>query len=206
MLALHPPDRQRVIEFAAQQAHLLASDQRSLLYLAVRFTGTPAGRLFAELADTSRHAADMLVLFAEAVGADKTELNARAPLPGCLAYPAFTAWFALNASAEDAALAMAAVGVSWEENLAVVAAAIRGNPALKVNDRASAFFDVAATSGSRLGERALAVVEDGRRHGRRPVLAHRYARLLDAYQRMFWRTLAETTPARGPDRAASAAG
>lgn len=180
--------------FAAQQGQAMASERSSLFYLASRFTGTPGEAFFAELAGTFRHAGDMLGMFAESLGARKSELRAREPLAGCQAYPAYVAWLSMNASAEDAALALAASLGTWGENLGSLATGLRKHssfPAVGTADRASAFFDIFAAPAGRLEDQALAVVAEAQDAGRRPVHALQYARLLHGYQSMFWKTLAE---------------
>ncbi len=192
--------RRLLVEFAGQQARVMASNQRSLLYLAARFTDTAAGRFFAELAETSRHAADMLGLFVEAAGARRAELRSSEPLAGCQAYPAYVSWLSLNASAEDAALALAASLGTWGDNFAAMGQGLRENPAFRISgagERATAFFDIFGVPGTHLENLALSVVREAQEAGRKPVHALGYARLLTAYQAMFWNALAERAEAPG---------
>jgi hypothetical protein len=181
-------------EFAAQQAQLLASDRRSYLHLAARFADTTAGTFFAELADTTRRAGQMLATFATAAGARGADLDSREQVPGCQAYPSFVSWLALNSSAEDAALAVAVSLDLWGRNFAAMARALREAPGLAQGDWATEFFDIFAVPGSSIEDQAVAVAQEAQVAGRKPARAREYARTLAAYQSMWWTALADRAP------------
>jgi hypothetical protein len=134
----------------------------------------------------------------EAAGARRAELRASEPLAGCQAYPAYVSWLSLNATAEDAALALAASLGTWGDNFAAMGRGLRENSAFGTfgaGERATAFFDIFGVPGARLENQALPVVQEAQDAGRRPVHALGYARLLTAYQVMFWNALAERADA-----------
>lgn len=195
----HAP-RDRLLGFAVQQTRLRGSDRRSFLYLASR-SGDPASVFFAGLAETERHALDLLEILGGALGG-KAALGSAEPLPGCQAYPAYVAWLALNAPPADAVLALTAALSTWAGPLETMAQALRDNPGYGVDERACAFFDLIAASAPELETEALAIVQAHMDAGRPPVRARVYARTLRAYSRMFWSTLAEDRPVAGaPGRA-----
>ncbi len=188
--------RERLLGFAVQQTRLRGSDRRSFLYLASR-SGDPASVFFAGLAETERHALDLLEVFAGALGG-RAALASGEPLPGCQAYPAYVAWLALNAPPADAVLALTASLATWADPFEAMAGALRENPGYGLDERACAFFDLIGTPAPQLETEALAVVQGHIDAGRPPVRARVYARLLRAYGRMFWSALAEDRPAPRP--------
>jgi thiaminase len=171
-----PPESLRA--FAGEQRAILASDQRSFEHLARRFPEPPAGDLFREMAAGEAEALRLLERFAAAV-----ELCAGyEPLAGCQAYPAYVAWLALNGSPADVALAFLANLESWGRSCAHMRDALRP----RYGAHAVAFFDFFAALPPGFEERALALVAVGD-----PGSARRAARLLQAYELLYWDTLAD---------------
>jgi purine-cytosine permease-like protein len=190
LIADGPAARERLALFALQQARLRSSDRRSFLYLASRSYG-PASSFFAGLAETERHALDLLEVFGEALTGRKGPPAGGDALPGCQAYPAFVAWLALNASPADVALALTANMVTWAEPFADLARALRENPGFELGERAFAFFDLIATPAPQVETQALAVAGAYSDTGWPPDRARGYARMLRAYGQMFWAAAAE---------------
>jgi purine-cytosine permease-like protein len=180
--------RDRLGDFATEQAQVLASDRRSFLYLAAR-SNDPAGTLFAEFADAERRALDLLTIFIQALGR-RVEPGAGPQRAGCRASPAFVAWLALNAQPVDAALAVVACRPAWTGSLAAIGRALRDRPAYKFNERACAFFDLMAAPDAHTEEQLMRMVSASVDTGQPPLRAADYARLLASYQAMFWTTLA----------------
>jgi TENA/THI-4/PQQC family len=164
--------------FAGEQRAIITSDRRSFEHLAHRFPRPPAGDFFREMAAGEAEALRLLEPFAAAVGlgADYE------PLPGCQAYPAYVAWLALNGSPADVALAFLANLESWGRSCARMRDALR--PRYDAN--AVAFFDFFAAPPAGFEERALALIATGE-----PASARRVTRLLQAYELLYWDTLAD---------------
>jgi len=164
--------------FAGEQRAIIASDRRSFEHLAQRFLQPPAGDFFRELAAGEVEALRLLEPFAAAVelGADYE------PHAGCQAYPAYVAWLALNASPADVALAFLVNLESWGRSCARMRDAL--GP--RYGSKAVAFFDFFAAPPAGFEERALALVASGELDS-----ARRASRLLQAYELMFWDTLAD---------------
>jgi hypothetical protein len=190
--------RERLLGFAVQQTRLRGSDRRSFLHLASR-SGDPASVFFAGLADTERHALDLLVVFAEALEG-KPVLGPAEPVPGCQAYPAYVAWLALNAPPADAVLALTADMAVWAGAFETMAQALREHPGYGLDERACAFFDLIAAPGEQVEADALAIVQSHIDSGRPPVRAPVYARMLHSYGQMFWKSLAEDKTGPVPSR------
>ena len=164
--------------FAGEQREIIVSDRKSFEHLAYRFPEPQAGEFFQTLAVGEAEALRLLEPLAEAV-----ELGREyEPLAGCQAYPAYVAWLALNGSAADVALAFLANLETWGRSCARMRDALR--PAY--GDDAVAFFEFFAQPPAGFEERALALVATGK-----PSSARRAARLLQAYELLYWDTLAD---------------
>jgi hypothetical protein len=164
--------------FAGEQRAIITSDRRSFEHLAHRFPQPPEGNVFREMAAGEADALRLLEAFAAAVGlgADYE------PLAGCQAYPAYVAWLALNGSPADVALAFLANLESWGRSCARMRDAL--GPLHGAD--AVAFFDFFAEPPAGFEERALALIGTGE-----PASARRAARLLQAYELLYWDTLAD---------------
>jgi TENA/THI-4/PQQC family len=164
--------------FAGEQRAIIASDRRSFEHLALRFPQPPARDFFRDMAAGEAEALRLLEPFAAAVGlgADYE------PLAGCQAYPAYVAWLALNGSPAEVALAFLANLESWGRSCARLRDALR--PRYGID--AVACFDFFATPPPGFEERARALLATGE-----PTRSRRAARLLQAYELLYWDTLAD---------------
>ena len=171
-----PPESLRA--FAGEQRAIIASDRNSFEHLAQRFPEPPSGDFFREMTAGEAQALRLLERFAAAVGLG----GEYEPLAGCQAYPAYVAWLALNGSPADVALAFLANLETWGRSCGRMRDALR--PAY--GDDAVAFFDFFAQTPQDFEERALALVAAGE-----PSSARRAARLLQAYELLYWDTLAD---------------
>jgi thiaminase len=166
--------------FAAEQRLIIASDRRSFAHLASRFPDTPAGDFFRTLEAGEHEALGRLGGFAASVGVrDEYE-----PLPGCQAYPAFVSWLALNGGRADVALALLVNLRAWGEACGRIAAALRACHDVS-------FFEFFAAPSPEFEQSAAAVVEEGLAAGEPEAGARRAARLLQAYELLYWDTLAD---------------
>jgi pyrroloquinoline quinone (PQQ) biosynthesis protein C len=177
-----------LVALAAEQRQILASDRRSFAQLAARFPQDPAGGFFLDLAAGEGTALGLLADLEAAVGVSPDRPTAYELQPGCQAYPAFMAWLAINGTRADMALALLANLEAWGANCARVGAALRERYGL--DERAVAFFSFFAEPPPDAADRALAVLDAGLRDGEAPDQARRATRLLQAYELLFWDTLA----------------
>jgi thiaminase len=164
--------------FAAEQRLIVASDQRSFAHLAARFPEPPAGGFFLEMARGEGEALARLERFAASVGPVAHE-----PLPGCQAYAAYVSWLALNGGRADVALAFLVNLEAWGDACRRLAAALRARHDVS-------FFEFFAEPPPGFADRALAVVEQGLAVGESRAQARRAARFLQAYELLYWDTLA----------------
>jgi thiaminase len=181
--------RERLAVFAGEENAIIASDRRSFALLASRFPEPPAGDLFLSLAEGEGVALHLLRGFAAVVGLGEAELRAYDPAPRPQAYAAFVAWLALNGSRTDTSLALLVNLAAWGANCARVADALRARYGL--DDEAVAFFSFFAEPPPDGEQRLLAVLADGLAAGESAWRARGAARLLQAYELLFWDALAD---------------
>jgi len=177
--------------FAGEQHWIISSDRRSFAYLTARYADSAAGEFFLSLAQGEGTALGHLGSLARWLGLDPGRLSEYEPTPGAHAYTAYVSWLALNGSATHVAVAFLANLAAWGANCARAAAALRSK--YGADDTAVAFFDFFATPAPGFEEQALAVIEAGLRAGDSPARARTAARLLQAYELMFWDTMMATT-------------
>lgn len=174
--------------FAGEQWSILHADRRSFAQLAARFPAAPAGDLFLELAEGEGHALAPLLAFADAVGFDVDTVRAYEPRPACQAYSAYVAWLALNGSRADVTLAFVANLDAWGESCLRMSGALPREYGLA--DEAVTFFAYFSAPPPEFEQRALIVAGQGLENGDSPDRARRAARLLQAYELMYWDGLA----------------
>ena len=178
------PGRESLCAFVGEQYTILRSDRRSFAQLAARFSEPPAGDLFIGLAQGEGEALTRLLTLAGSLDLQEPSLATYEPQPGCQAYSAFVAWLALNGSRADLAVALLANLAAWGENCRRLAALL--------GDRCdTSFFEFFAEPASGFEELAVAVADEGLAAGDPPGRAKRAARLLQAYELLFWDTLAD---------------
>jgi len=177
--------------FAGEQHWIISGDRRSFAYLTTRYADSAAGELFLSLAQGEGTALGHLGGFARWLGLDPGRLSEYEPTPGGHAYTAYVSWLALNGSATDVAVAFLANLAAWGANCGRAAAALRSE--YGADDAAVAFFEFFATPAPGFEERALGVTEAGLRAGDSPARPRMAARLLQAYELMFWDTMMAAT-------------
>ena len=176
---------------AAEESHIVRSDWRSLHLLASRADEQTAREFFAGLAQGEGLALGKLPALAAAGGMDEKDLRAYEPMAGCQAYPAYFSWLALNGEPADVIIGVVANFAAWGDYCARIAAAMREEYGL--DDEACGFFDFFATPVPEAIEQAVAAVQAGIDAGRCDErTARRYGRLFQAYELMFWNTIADT--------------
>jgi hypothetical protein len=174
---------------ACEELLIVPSDKRSFAALAARFPTSPSGEFFLGLAQGEGIALSHLGTFGAALGLDAPAVAAYEPRAGCQAYPAYVAWLALNGSRSQAAMAILANLAAWGSSCARIAGGLRRHYGL--GDEAVGFFDFFATPPPGFLELGLSVVQSGLDAGEPPEACRLPARLLQAYELLFWNTLVE---------------
>jgi thiaminase len=179
--------RNNLTALAGEQWTIIASDRRAFGLLASRFPRGLAGDFFLSMAQGEGEALSLLRGYAAWAGLDEAALERYEPRPGCQAYTAFVSWLALNGGRADVALAFVANLAAWGENCGRVGRALR--EAYDAGEEHTAFFDFFASPPEGFEQQALAVIDEGLVGGESPLRAKRAARLLQAYELMFWDAL-----------------
>jgi pyrroloquinoline quinone (PQQ) biosynthesis protein C len=177
--------------FAGEQYYIINSDLRSAALLVSRQGDASNRDFFLGALQGEAAARDALLAFAGALEMSEDDLRAYEPMPGCQAYPAYVAWLAAYGSAADFAAAFLANLPAWGGSCARMSAALRGKYSL--SSEAVAFFDLFAAPAPEFEADSLRVIQDGLDVGVDLHGVARAARLIQAYELMFWDTLYEAS-------------
>ncbi|RLV10013.1 transcriptional regulator [Streptomyces griseocarneus] len=190
LLATGAAPREVFTALALEQHHIITGDRRSFMFLAERASARPAeAGFFRFLVEGETEALRRLTALKAACGLDDAAVGTHEPRPGCQAYPAYTAWLALGAEPSDAVVALTANFAAWSGYCATVAQAMRRHYGFA--DDACSFFDFFAEPSPEAESLAVAAVRSGLDSGLLTErLAYRYGRILQSYEILFWRTLA----------------
>jgi len=183
--------RENLRLFAGEQYNTIASDLKSVAYLVSRFGSAPSRDFFLGILQGERAAWDALLTFAHALGLSETQLREHEPLPGSHAYTCYMAWLALYASDTEIAAAYLINFPAWGQNCGRLSRILKERFGL--GEKEVAFFDLFASPPATFEANALSVIQQGLDRGTEPRLIQRAARLLQAYELMYWDTLYRTS-------------
>ena len=179
--------REKLRLFAGEQYAIIGSDLRSAGHLVSRFGSSPSRDFFLGILQGERAAWDALLTFAHALGLSEAQLREHEPLPGAHAYTCYMAWLALYASDAEIAAAYLVNFPAWGQNCGRLSRILQERFGL--GDKEVAFFDLFASPPATFEANALSVIQQGIDRGTDPRLIRRAARLLQAYELMYWDTL-----------------
>jgi pyrroloquinoline quinone (PQQ) biosynthesis protein C len=182
--------------FAGEQYAIIGSDLRSVAHLVSRFGDAPERDFFLAVLQGERAAWDNVIAFARALGMEEAELRTYEPLPGAHAYTCYMAWLGLYGSAAEVAAAYLVNFPAWGRNCGRMGRILRDRYGLSAPD--VRFFDDFAAPPPEFEPAALAVIQAGLDRGGDRRLIGRAARLLQAYEALYWDTLEQASAARGP--------
>lgn len=183
--------REKLRLFAGEQYYIISSDLRSIAILINRQGHLPSRDYFLGALQGEATARGALLAFASALQMDDGDLRAYEPLPGCQAYPAYIAWLALYGSDADFAAAFLVNLPAWGSNCRRMSAALKTNYGLSTED--VLFFDLFASPAPEFEEDSLRVIQDGLDRGLDEQAIARAARLVQAYELMYWDALHEAS-------------
>lgn len=184
--------REKLRLFAGEQYHIINSDLRSIALLINRHAHLSSRQYLLTALQAEAAARAALLAFARrAVEMGEDDLRAYEPLPGCQAYPAHVAWLALYGSDADFAAAFLVNLPAWGANCARMSAALKVKYGLPVG--AVVFFDLFAQPAPDFEANSLRVIQDGLERGVDPRGVVRAARLIQAYELMYWDSLYEAS-------------
>jgi len=188
-LEAHQVSIENLKAFAGEQYNIIRSDFRSDALMVNRFGTTRSGTLLHGIMDGEAQALPLLLDFAKALGLDEDQLRKYEPRPGAQAFPAYVASLALYGSEAEIGAAFLMNFPIFGENTGRMSAALQRNYGLTQHD--VAFFDFFASPIPNFECDALSMIQQGLDHEASPSLVERAARLLQAYEKLFWDTVAE---------------
>jgi len=177
--------------FAGEQYSIISSDLSSAAHLVNRFGDSSSRDFFLGILQGEKAAWDGLLLFGSAIGLTETELRAHEPLAGAHAYTCYMAWLALYASDAELAAAYLINFPAWGENCRRLSRILKEHFGL--SEKEVAFFDLFVSPPATFETNALNIIQQGLDRGIELRLIQRAARLLQAYELMFWDTLYSTS-------------
>ena len=183
--------RENLRLFAGEQYNTITSDLKSVAYLISRFGSAPSRDFFLGILQGERAAWDALLMFAHALGLTETQLREHEPLPGSHAYTCYMAWLALYASDTEIAAAYLINFPAWGQNCGRLSRILKERFGLR--EKEVAYFDLFASPPATFEANALSVIQQGLDRGTEPRLIQRAARLLQAYELMYWDILYRTS-------------
>jgi pyrroloquinoline quinone (PQQ) biosynthesis protein C len=186
--------REKLGLFAGEQYTIIGSDLKSAAHLVSRFGSSPSRDFFLGILQGERAAWDALLTFAHALGLSEAQLREHEPLPGSHAYTCYMAWLALYASDAEIAAAYLVNFPAWGQNCGRLSRILQERFGL--GDKEVVFFDLFASPPATFEASALSVIQQGLDRGTEPRLVQRAARLLQAYELMYWDTLYEASISR----------
>ncbi len=173
--------------FAGEQYYIINSDLRSAALLVSRQGDASNRDFFLGALQGEAAARDALLAFARALEMSEDDLRAYEPMPGCQAYPAYVAWLAAYGSAADFAAAFLVNLPAWGGSCARMSAALKGK--YDLSSEAVAFFDLFAQPAPEFEADSLRIIQDGLDRGVDLRGVARAARLIQAYELVYWDTL-----------------
>jgi hypothetical protein len=160
---------------------------RSFEVLSERFTAEPAHGYLAGMAIGERAALQALDAFATAVGLPGPVRESYEPRPGCQVYPSYVARLARDGTPAEVAGAFVVNLDAWGSCCARMADALPRTYQFASED--CAFFTHFAGPTTELERISLEVIDAGLAEGVDPARIGRAARLLQAYELLFWESL-----------------
>ena len=179
--------REKLRLFAGEQYSIIASDLKSVAYLLSRFGSAPSRDFFLGILHGERAAWDALLTFVNALGLSEAQLSEHEPAAGAHAYTCYMAWLALYASDAEIAAAYLVNFPAWGQNCGRLSRILKER--FGMGEKEVAFFDLFASPPTTFEADALKVIQQGLDRGIEPSLIQRAARLLQAYELMYWNTL-----------------
>lgn len=176
-----------------EQYNIIQSDWSSFAQMVARFQDPASRAFFGGIVDGEEIASDLLLAFAaDVLGLSEEELAAYEPRPDGQTYPSRVAWIAANADRASAGASFLVNFAVFGENMGRVQRALMDRYGLSAEE--TAFFGLFATPVPGFEETALEVIAAGLRRGACERDVRRSARLLQAYELDFWRTVGELEP------------
>jgi thiaminase len=183
--------RENLGVFAGEQYTIIGSDLRSAAHLVNRFGASSSRDFFLGILHGERAAWEALLTLADALGLSEAQLREHEPLAGAHAYTCYMAWLALYGSDAEIAAAYLINFPAWGQNCGRLSRILKER--FGMGEKEVAFFDLFASPPATFEASALSIIQQGLDRGVEPRLIQRAARLLQAYELMYWDTLYSTS-------------
>ena len=180
-------EQEKLRLFVGEQYTIIGSDLRSVAHLVSRFGSSPSRDFFLGILQGERAAWDALLTLAHGLGVSEAQLLDYEPLPGAHAYTCYMVWLALYGCDAEVAAAYLVNFPAWGQNCGRLSRILQERFGL--GEKEVAFFDLFASPPATFEASALSVIQQGLDRGTEPRGIRRAARLLQAYERMYWDTL-----------------
>ena len=173
--------------FPGHQFHMWRSDMRSVAAMVQRFGDRPYVGFFNDDLQGEIAARDGIVLLAAKLGMSEQDLEDHEPTADGFAYSAYVTWLAVYGSAAEVACGLSVNLAAWGYNCGRVSEALRAHYGLVSDD--TVFLDSFADLPS-FDDIATEIIADDLGRGVEPPQIMRAARLIQAYEGMFWDAMA----------------
>lgn len=173
--------------FAGEQSQIIPSDLRSFQEFAMRCDAEPAHTYLAGMAEGEQAAFAALEHFAAAAGLTAHARQLYEVVPGCQVYPSFVARLARDGTPAEMAGAFLVNLEAWGHCCARMARALPRHYGM--SEAEIAFFTLFAAPTDDLEQLSLAVIDAGLAGGADPAMIGQAARLLQAYELLYWNSL-----------------
>jgi len=185
-----PHEKLRLI--AGEQYHIINSDLRSIALLLHRHAHLPSrDYLLTSLQAEAAARAALLAFASRACEMSEDDLMAHEPISGCQAYPAYVSWLGAYGSDAEFAAAFLVNLPAWGAACGRMSAALKERYGFPVG--AVVFFDLFAEGDPNFEENSLRVIQDCLDRGVDGRSVARAARLIQAYELLYWDSLYETS-------------
>ncbi len=174
--------------FAGQQYHIIASDLRSIAGLLSRHGQLPSRPWLLAVLQGEAAALDALFTLAKKLSMSESDLKNFEPIPAGHAYCTYVAWLGMYGSDGELAGAFLVNFAAWGANCGKMSKALQDRYGLTKEE--VAFFELFSQIPPS-EKQILEVIQGALDRGVEPALIHRAARMLQAYELMFWDAMAE---------------
>jgi thiaminase len=179
--------------FAGQQYHIITSDLRSIAGLLSRHGQLPSRPWLLAVLQGEAAALDALFALAKKLSMSESDLKTFEPIPAAHAYCTYVAWLGMYGSDGELAGAFLVNLAAWGANCGKMSKALQDRYGLTKEE--VAFFELFSQIPPS-EKQILEVIQGALDRGVEPALIHHAARMLQAYELMFWNAMAEVASMR----------
>lgn len=174
--------------FAAQQYHIISSDMRSIAGLLSRHGQLRSRPWLLAVLQGEAAALDALIVLANKLSMSEIDLKTSEPIPAAHTYCAYVAWLGIYGSDGELAAAFLVNFAAWGANCGKMSKALQDHYGFTKEE--VPFFELFSQMPPS-EQQILEVIQGALDRGVEPALIHRAARMLQAYELMFWDAMAE---------------